>query len=301
MKNINSQKGIAPIILMIIIGLIALGGLGAGYGYVKMKKAKEAKAPSQQEQAKKPESTKQAGMPEKVSIKMDAQNDSGISGVAVLSLYEGKVNVTLDLKDPVADASHPAHIHLGKCPNPGEVKYPLTPVVGGKSDTDLDISWGDMVSAIRTGASMAVNVHKSAAEASVYVSCGDIVLPGMTEQDAEGVKTEVENSRGKKDVTNGENGTVKPELRTFNITVKNYAYSPKEIRVKKGDTVKINLNVAEGYHNWTIDEFNAQTASVSAPENTSVQFVADKVGTFEYYCSVDGHRLMGLVGKLIVE
>jgi len=34
---------------------------------------------------------------------------------------------------------------------------------------------------------------------------------------------------------------------------------------------------------------------------TSVTFVADKTGTFEYYCSVGNHRAQGMVGKLIVE
>ena len=32
-----------------------------------------------------------------------------------------------------------------------------------------------------------------------------------------------------------------------------------------------------------------------------VEFVVDKAGTFEYYCSVGNHRQMGMVGKLIVE
>ena len=116
MRNINAQKGIAPIILLMIMGLIAVGGVGAGYGYVKMKKAKEAKVPEQKEQAKKSEAVKENGMPEKVSVKMNVQNDSGISGVAVLSLSEGKVKVNLDLKDPIEGVTRPAHIHLGKCP-----------------------------------------------------------------------------------------------------------------------------------------------------------------------------------------
>lgn len=34
---------------------------------------------------------------------------------------------------------------------------------------------------------------------------------------------------------------------------------------------------------------------------TSVTFVADETGTFEYYCSVGNHRGQGMIGKLIVE
>ena len=40
---------------------------------------------------------------------------------------------------------------------------------------------------------------------------------------------------------------------------------------------------------------------INGGETDSIEFVADKVGTFEYYCSVGQHRSMGMVGKLTVE
>jgi nitrite reductase (NO-forming) len=40
---------------------------------------------------------------------------------------------------------------------------------------------------------------------------------------------------------------------------------------------------------------------VNGGETTSVEFVADKTGTFEYYCSVGAHRAMGMTGSLVVE
>lgn len=89
--------------------------------------------------------------------------------------------------------------------------------------------------------------------------------------------------------------------RVFNVTGKNFEFDVKEIRVKKGDTVVINFQASEGLHDWTIDEFNAHTAQVGPNTPTSATFVADKVGTFEYYCSIGNHRARGMVGKLIVE
>lgn len=80
-----------------------------------------------------------------------------------------------------------------------------------------------------------------------------------------------------------------------------YGYSVKEIRVKKGDVVKIDFTSTDGFHDWVIDEFNARTEKVNTGGNTSVTFTADKTGTFEYYCSVGKHRANGMVGKLIVE
>jgi|AntRauTorcE11897_2_1112592.scaffolds.fasta_scaffold01006_2 plastocyanin len=80
-----------------------------------------------------------------------------------------------------------------------------------------------------------------------------------------------------------------------------YGYSEDEIRVKQGDTVTINLTSSAGFHDWVVDEFGAATEKINVGGTTSVTFVADTAGTFEYYCSVGSHRLQGMVGNLVVE
>ena len=90
-------------------------------------------------------------------------------------------------------------------------------------------------------------------------------------------------------------------VKEFNITGKNFAFSQKEVRVKKGDTVKINFEASEGFHDWAVDEFKAKTKQVAPGTKTSVEFIADKKGIFEFYCSVGNHRAQGMVGKLVVE
>lgn len=90
-------------------------------------------------------------------------------------------------------------------------------------------------------------------------------------------------------------------ITTVEISASNFKFDNEEIRVKKGDVVRINLKVTEGFHDWVVDEFAAKTAQVKTGEVTTVDFVADKEGVFEYYCSVGSHRQMGMVGKLIVE
>lgn len=78
-------------------------------------------------------------------------------------------------------------------------------------------------------------------------------------------------------------------------------FKPNEIKVKKGDTVKIVFKNTEGFHDWAIDEFKATTKKIQAGQEDTVTFLADKVGTFEYYCSVGNHRAQGMKGNLIVE
>ena len=73
------------------------------------------------------------------------------------------------------------------------------------------------------------------------------------------------------------------------------------MKVKKGDTVKIIFKNSEGFHDLVIDEFDVATNQIGAEEEDEVEFVADKAGTYEYYCSVGQHRKNGMVGKLVVE
>ena len=73
------------------------------------------------------------------------------------------------------------------------------------------------------------------------------------------------------------------------------------LSVKQGDTVQIEFSSEEGLHDWVVDEFSAATKRVNPGTTTSVEFVADKKGTFEYYCSVGSHRNMGMKGNLVVE
>lgn len=93
------------------------------------------------------------------------------------------------------------------------------------------------------------------------------------------------------------------EVKAFEVEGKPFEFSVKEIRVKEGDTVRITFKNNEGTHDFTVDEFNARTKQIQAGESDTVEFVANKKGTFEYYCSVGNgfHRQQGMVGKLIVE
>lgn len=93
----------------------------------------------------------------------------------------------------------------------------------------------------------------------------------------------------------------KPQTRTFNVKGLNFSFDTKEISVNKGDTVVINFTNTEGFHDWVIDEFKARTKQIGEGKSETITFVADKAGTFEYYCSVGKHRAMGMKGNLIVK
>lgn len=95
-------------------------------------------------------------------------------------------------------------------------------------------------------------------------------------------------------------------VKTFVLTGQNFRFSMggqdnPDLKVKMGDRVRIEFTSQEGFHDWVVSEFNAATQRVNAGQSTSVEFTADKKGTFEYYCSVGSHKQAGMKGQLIVE
>jgi hypothetical protein len=111
-----------------------------------------------------------SGATNKVKLTLLGENKSGESGTAVLEEINGKVSVTVSLTGFVAGVVQPAHIHIGACPGVGAVKYPLKSLVNGTSVTTLDVTMAQL----KTELPLALNVHKSASEVSVYTACGPL-------------------------------------------------------------------------------------------------------------------------------
>lgn len=93
-------------------------------------------------------------------------------------------------------------------------------------------------------------------------------------------------------------GTVKE----FTVDGSNFKFEPSTMTVNKGDTVKIVFKNTGGFHDFVIDEFaGAKTKQIGANASETIEFVVDKAGSFEYYCSVGNHRGMGMKGTLTVK
>lgn len=95
-------------------------------------------------------------------------------------------------------------------------------------------------------------------------------------------------------------GAMQAATEEFTVTGSNFSFAPSTLTVKKGDTIKITFKNDNGTHDFRIDEFNVATAKIGTGQEETVTFVADKAGTFEYYCSVGNHRAMGMKGTLTV-
>ena len=147
-----------PLIAALVTGL-AMGGLAFAQDKPKAEKKKSGGAKS-------------------VNVKLGTQNKSGESGTAKLTPMGDKTKVELSIKGAPKGVSQPAHIHEGSCakldPKP---KYALQNVVEGKSSTEVPADIKTL-----TAGKLAINVHKSAEEAKVYVACGDIKTAGAAKK-----------------------------------------------------------------------------------------------------------------------
>ena len=95
--------------------------------------------------------------------------------------------------------------------------------------------------------------------------------------------------------------TSKQVVKEFTVTGSPFKFVPATITVKKGDTVRVSFKNSGGIHNFVIDELGIKTKTIASGASDVVEFVAFKVGTFEYYCSVGTHRAQGMVGKITIE
>lgn len=96
-------------------------------------------------------------------------------------------------------------------------------------------------------------------------------------------------------------GLLAQEANEIKVTAKKYEFIPAQIHVKKGDHVKLLITAVDHDHGFKLAAFDINQ-ELKKGEPTTVEFTADKAGTFPFQCSKFcgmGHKNMK--GELIVE
>ncbi len=90
-------------------------------------------------------------------------------------------------------------------------------------------------------------------------------------------------------------------IKAFDIKAKQFTFEPDTITVKKGDTVRLTVTSVDVAHGIGIPEFNVNL-KVAKGETNSVEFVADKAGTYTIRCNVFcGSDHKNMKATLVVE
>ena len=138
--HMHTKRGMAPIAIA-IIALLVLGGGACGVKKVADKKAKKEASPVETGMPVPGTDTPEIevmGTPTTLQITLAEQNKSGQNGQAVITeIGTSTLKVIVNLTGKPSGVPQPAHIHIGSCPNPGAVKYPLTNVGNGASQTEI--------------------------------------------------------------------------------------------------------------------------------------------------------------------
>lgn len=93
-----------------------------------------------------------------------------------------------------------------------------------------------------------------------------------------------------------------PIVRTFVMYVKNWQFEPSVMRFRRGDRITLQLKSLDVKHGFSLPAYNLN-ATLDPFKVVTVQFTANKSGTFEYICTINcGPRgYTGMKGTLIVE
>ncbi len=97
-------------------------------------------------------------------------------------------------------------------------------------------------------------------------------------------------------------GSYSGELKVFRINAFRYAFDPDVIEVNQGDKVRIIAKSLDGAHGFAIPDFGVNLYLDGSGEEQVAEFVADRKGSFPFYCSVfcgSGHSDMR--GVLVVK
>ncbi|MDP2949898.1 MAG: cupredoxin domain-containing protein [Chloroflexota bacterium] len=79
-------------------------------------------------------------------------------------------------------------------------------------------------------------------------------------------------------------------------------FEPDVVRVKAGEVVRLRLTSRDVTHGFYLPDFNVNAGPISPGKYKTVEFVADKVGAFTFYCNVLCSKRHGAMnGTLIVE
>lgn len=95
-------------------------------------------------------------------------------------------------------------------------------------------------------------------------------------------------------------GVTMGDIKQIELVASNFKFEPDSFAVNVGDTVTISFKNTEGFHDFTIDEFKVKSKTIEAGATEQITFIADKKGTFQFYCSIGQHKAMGMVGTLVV-
>lgn len=104
-------------------------------------------------------------------------------------------------------------------------------------------------------------------------------------------------------------GTAVAETQQVHVFLHDYLHiTPETISAKVGDTLQLTIEnplepekTEQGKHDLDIPDLGIDMPLLDPGQSVPRTVALAKAGTFEYYCSVPGHKEAGMVGTLVVQ
>lgn len=96
-------------------------------------------------------------------------------------------------------------------------------------------------------------------------------------------------------------GAPSMEFTDIDMTARQWSFEPATVRVRVGDKVRLRITSVDVAHGFALSDFGIN-ARLEPGQTTEIVFLADRPGTFGFFCSVfcgSGHG--GMRGELVVE
>ena len=91
-----------------------------------------------------------------------------------------------------------------------------------------------------------------------------------------------------------------PTRREFTVTARDYSFSPNRVEAVQDDLIKLTVQSADNAYGFTIDEYRV-SKRVPAGGATTIEFRADRAGTFAFYSGLKSDsRHEQMRGQLVV-
>lgn len=76
-----------------------------------------------------------------------------------------------------------------------------------------------------------------------------------------------------------------PQVREITVVAERFKFTPDRVEVNQGDTVRLIVKSADGTHGFAIKKMRVESTVPKGGQPVTVEFVADKPGSFPISCS----------------
>jgi uncharacterized cupredoxin-like copper-binding protein len=92
--------------------------------------------------------------------------------------------------------------------------------------------------------------------------------------------------------------------RTINVSARSFRFTPSKLRLAKGESVTISLKSSDALHDFVVSGPGVNTTTVVKPTPPGAtkrgRLDLVKPGTYQFFCSLPGHRAAGMRGTITV-